>query len=218
MKQFLGNDTRAAGTQLFYNSLVKSRWNLAMYWSGELEGDHSLSNDEFIAVAENEAVLYPLGLLIKIVQTDDFGSLPYSFPLMFRIFVTYAVQEVWWVADVDRRHNVNESDRWHAGARFTKRTFQGVPINPPSPRLTSVSFVRKTRGTMKKESLKLIKRIEKEFYEYGRPTNNQLLAMGCNPLTGTIGMIELGVQTFVLNSKSNNPQSKALQRISGNCR
>ena len=95
------NDVRAAGHHIFYKSLIESRWNLDLHWFETDKKEHRLENKEFVTVSEIESVMYPVALLIKQVQTDMFGSLSYSFLLIFRTYHVYCVQKKWWIANVD---------------------------------------------------------------------------------------------------------------------
>ena len=86
----LPNSTRASGYHMLYESMLLSRWNLHIWWhhTDELDG---LSNENWILLAELEAVLFPLSVLSMQVQTDSFGSIACSFIFVFQTFVSYAV-------------------------------------------------------------------------------------------------------------------------------
>jgi hypothetical protein len=66
VKLSLPNDTRAAGVVLMYRSLIKSRFNLKQYYYNH-DVPKKLSDEDFVTIAELEAVLYPLALLIKLL-------------------------------------------------------------------------------------------------------------------------------------------------------
>lgn len=206
----LPNSTRAAGHHIFYNSMVTQKFNLDLYFWSEGKEDKGLSEGKAIVVAQLEATLYPVALLTKLVQTDKDCSLSYSFMLNFRVFVCYATQAEWWVARVDKSENSDAIGRWHGGAKFPARNYKGIPIRQDAPSLTTVSLIKIKKSELKPVPQKLIGRIEKEFYTYGaKPNKNQLIAMACNPLTATIGILELQVQSGVLKKLSVNDQTKA---------
>jgi hypothetical protein len=205
---FMPNDTRAAGVQMFYNAMILSRWNLACYWyEVEETGDVQLTNKEFVELAELEAVLYPLALLTKLLQTNRFGSGSYSFLYTYRCYQVYATQDVWYVADVCKQSNSDRKNWWHAGATFPARTYFGHPDKekemPNTQVCPMVQINPKKRAEMTLVARMLIARIEKEFRNYtAMANNNQLIAMACNPLTANVGMRELTVQSYKIQSYS----------------
>jgi hAT family C-terminal dimerisation region len=215
------NDTRAAGVHLFIHSLVRSRWNLDLYW--HLAPDAAtakLEEEDWQIAAELEAVLYPIKLLTKQLQSNRFGSNSYSFLYTMRTYRTYATQNQWYVADVCKLSdpNLDLNIRWHAGAQFPQRNYSGMPLswkdgtkwdaNQKREGLEKVWMVPKRRDQLHELTQKLIVRIEKEFRNYtAKPTKNQLMAMACNPLTATIGMQELSVQSELLKTKAVDPDS-----------
>jgi hypothetical protein len=122
IKIFVPNDTRAAGVVLMYQSLLRSRFNLKKFYA-DFPDATQVSDDMFVKIAELEAVLYPLSVLIKLIQTDKFGSLSYSFVLCFRTYVHYVINEKWYVADV----GAQRENHWSAAAQMPKRDWRGIP-------------------------------------------------------------------------------------------
>jgi hypothetical protein len=216
---FMPNDTRAAGVHMFFNSMITSRWNLDSYWYEDPAArKYELDNDEYATIAELEAVLYPIALLTKLLQSDKFGSNSVSFLYTCRCFETYACERTWYVADVDKTSNIKKTDWWHAGAKFPNRDYRGHPLEwsedqPRDSGLEKVYMVRKDRDELKEIPRKLIERITSEFLKYtADPTKNQLLAMACNPLTATIGMRELIARNFQIKQNAINPEIRQLAR------
>jgi len=125
VKLIVPNDTRAAGVVLMYQSLIQSRFNLMKFYSDH-PGSMVISNNAFVNIAELEAVLYALSVLIKLIQTDMFGSIAYSFVLCFRTYVHYAIQRFWYVADVCSV-SAERENHWHAGAKMPQRNWRGIP-------------------------------------------------------------------------------------------
>ena len=192
------NSTRAAGHHIFYSSLLGSCWNLDQWWHQTDEAG-VLTNKEFIVLADLESVLYPVSLLSKQVQTNNFGSIAYSFLYVFRTFVAYGVSKHWWVANCDKSSLVDAEHRWHASAKFPKRSYKGVPIGELTPSLETITYRRKKRDQLEWMADRLLQRLIKEFVQYcAQPDTNQLLAMGCNPLTATLGFSELEAQATFL--------------------
>jgi hypothetical protein len=93
VKLHLPNGTRVTGTHLMYMGAVISRWNLFHYWNQKDMRANTLGNDDFILVAELEAVLWTCAQLSKLVQTNMFGSNSYSFFHVLAFYVTYAMQK-----------------------------------------------------------------------------------------------------------------------------
>ena len=61
---------------------------------------------------------------------------------------------------------------------------------------------------------KLLERLEVNFHHYGAtPNYNQLLAMACNPLTASLGMIELKVHANFITKNSANASSKHIAKM-----
>ena len=97
------------------------------------------------------------------------------------------------------RENTLGHHQWHAGAKYPHRTFEGTPVDPAEAALDVVSMVKKAKSSMNYISRNLISRIEKEFHTYGAiPKEEQLIAMACNPLTATLGMVMLGTLSGLL--------------------
>ena len=157
--------------------------------------DVRLENKEYVVVSELESVLYPLSLLIQVLQTDRYGCLAYSYLYIFRTFVLYAIANSWWVVNVDREVVVDKEKHWHGSAKFPQRTYHGVPVGQGEPSLEAITLVKRMTRDPKKVPAKLIECIEKGFRTYwAKAKENKLLASACDLLRATIGLAELGVQ------------------------
>jgi hypothetical protein len=191
IKIIVPNDTRAAGVVLMYQSLLRSRFNLKKFY-GDYPDATQVSDDMFGKIAELEAVLYPLSVLIKLIQTDKFGSLSYSFVLCFRTYVNYVINDTWYVADV----GALRENHWSAAAKMPKRDWRGIPddltCTDARTGYEKMKMVEKSTAELGSIPRKLIPRIEKEYRSYCcKPTEDQLLSLACNPLSVQLGMQEL---------------------------
>jgi hypothetical protein len=198
----LPNSTRAAGTALLYQSIVRQKWVFYDYWHASIDPSrHELTEDEFKMIAELEAVLFPLCRLVKQVQTDLFGSMSYTFLFVFPCYVNYLLRNNWYVANVHKGSNQDNNKWWHGGAQFHDRNEIGRPIiTDKATGKTKIDMIRVKTSELHPIPQRLIKRIEKEFKEYGAvPTHDQLLAMACNPLTVHIGfkLLKLTQNTLI---------------------
>ena len=105
---YIPNATRVAGVHNVYQSLIKSRWNLNCFFN--MEGAPAyvkrLSNNQFMEVAQMEAVTSYAAALSKVVQSDNVGSLSYTILRCYRVHVVYATKKVWDVAYVDEHKNL----------------------------------------------------------------------------------------------------------------
>jgi hypothetical protein len=102
----LPNSTRAAGVVLNYESMLRSRWNLDLYWF-EKPRAVQLSDDQYWEISKVYSIVYPLMRLIKQVQSDEFGAISYTFYFMFRSFVRYLCNRKWWCMETRK---VEQSD------------------------------------------------------------------------------------------------------------
>jgi hypothetical protein len=140
-KPLLPNSTRAAGTYLHYSSMVESRWNLNVYYRDEgsnVPEEQQLSNESFIMIAQFACILYPISVVLKVVQTDKAGSLAYTYLHIYRCFVGYVFNNKWWVANVDNRNNPDTITRWNASAAWPQRDYLGTPVELSSRKDTEV--------------------------------------------------------------------------------
>ena len=200
------NKTRASGVRLHYEGMVRARWNLDLYWfKKSITG--GLSNEQFLIVAQLWSVLYPIGILAFEIQTDDVGALSYSFLYYFRCFVLYATKKRWWVPDVCKSHNTDDESHWNGNATFPELSYNGDPVGVGAGASILNGTMQKIQMlATKTEDLhavptQLAVRLCKELKSYGgSPTRDQLLAMGCNPFTATLGMQELSIHGMVLQS------------------
>jgi hypothetical protein len=202
VKLIVPNDTRAAGVVLMYQSLLRSRFNLKKFYDDYPESV-KCTDEMYEKIAEIEAILYPLSVLIKLVQTNKFGSLSYSFVLCFRTYVFYAINEFWYFADV----NAVRESRWTAAAKLPKRNWRGVPDDmtclDEETGPTKMKMKMKPTSELGIISRKLITRVELEFRKYScSPTGDQLLAIACNPLSIQLGLQELFLMKTLLERSS----------------
>jgi hypothetical protein len=190
----LPNATRAAGTALMYRSIIRQRWVFREYWHATRDpGRKKLTDSGFKVIAQLESVLYPVSNLVKQVQTDSFGSMSYTFLHVFPCLVDYLLTNFWYVASVDLVDHQDNSTWWHGGARFPERSEWGMPLaseKDPAKYVGKnvVHFTKVTTNELEEVPKRLIERIQREFKKYGGiPTEDQLLAMACNPLSATTG-------------------------------
>jgi hAT family C-terminal dimerisation region len=202
------NKTRAAGTQLHYGDMIRSRWNLNLFWFSNKKAKN-VPDDVFNQMAQFESILHPITTLIYAVQSDRPGSLAYTFIHVFRTYVLYVYSDSWWVADVDPTHNEEEAGQWGADAQFPPRNYKGEPLER---KLIDgslfqggdqyISMVKHTRAQLTNDSRMLISRLISELSKYGaNPTKDRLLALACNPFTATIGMLLIHASKSVLKNK-----------------
>jgi hypothetical protein len=137
-----------------------------------------------------------MSLLVKKVQSDQFGALSYSIMRIFPVYVVYLLQTVWKVANVSREGQEDDDDGWWDGtAKFPKRDHRGKPLADPTTLIHRhdkkkkvVLFEKIKKVDLDPMAQKLIERIGVEFKEYcGTPTERQLVAMACNPLSVSVG-------------------------------
>jgi hypothetical protein len=121
-KLIIPNDTRSAGVALMYQSLIKNRYNLLLYYQ-EYKEFPQIQTSEFRTYSEIESILYPMTVLIRQVQTNKFGANSYSFILRFRTFLVYAFQKKWFCADTSFISNNQPINQWMASAKFPKQTY-----------------------------------------------------------------------------------------------
>ena len=200
--------TRAAGILINWESLLRVKWNLVLYWHSNVKAK-DLTDDEFYLIAQLTSVLYPIGVLVKVVQTDRPGAISYTLFFILRTWVVYLTQKKWFVAETRRTEHPEEYSRWDGSYNFPPRTFKGVPIADSSSGTSSGKNRKRKkyipmspvwRDTLHPTAKKLIDRLIKEMMQYGvKPTNDRLLAMACNPLMATHGMEELDLLFAYIN-------------------
>jgi hypothetical protein len=189
-----------------YKSLIKSY--------GDYPNSVQINNCDFIIIAELEAILYALALLIKLIQTNKCGCNSYSFVLCFRTFVYYVIHTVWHVVEVNTS-NVDPENHWHGGAIWPLRDWRGIPLDPfcltKNTGLKTVKLVKRKTTMLSTIAQQLTRRIEVEFQKYNCvPTSNQLLALACNPLSVQLGLQELEVSSKLLNNSGASAATKSL--------
>jgi hypothetical protein len=92
------NSTRAAGILIQWESLIREKFNLVLYWLSNVKAT-DLTEEEFYIIAQMSSVLYPIGLLVKLVQTDRPGAIAYTYFFAYRTWVAYLTQKKWFVAE-----------------------------------------------------------------------------------------------------------------------
>ena len=214
------NKTRASGIRIHYESMIRSRWNLDLFWYKKGMEAQGLDNAKFVILAQLWSVLYPIGGLAFEIQTDDVGALSYSFLYYFRCLVLYATKKRWWVPDVCKSHHPDDETQWDGNAKFPELGHNGDPISIPANAKTLAGTVRQIQmvaldsNDLHSVPALLVTRLCKELRSYGgEPTRDQLLAMACNPFTATTGMKELQIQGMVLQQEvSVDEETKALAK------
>ena len=78
------NSTRAAGILINWESLIREKWNLGIYWDSNVKA-FCLNDDDFYLLAQMCSLLYPIGALVKIVQTDRPGAISYTLFLPYEL-------------------------------------------------------------------------------------------------------------------------------------
>ena len=170
------------------------------YFTGYRIPGVSLSDASMSLCAQFASILYPVGRLVFDVQTDRKGAISYTFLLMFRCFAAYYNKQHWWVADVEKTSNPNESTQWDGNAKFPQRDYMGDPVasgDGPIVRGNDrvIQMVRHPIMNLHEHSVHLVRRIRRELGHYvGKPTRDRLLAMACNPFSATLLMVELASQ------------------------
>jgi hypothetical protein len=191
--------------------MTKFRWAFNKCWYEQPDAP-SLEENEIVDLAEIEAVLFPIALVMKWVQTDDFAANSYSFLFIWHCFVSYAVEHNWHVADVDKKRNTTSANHWFANAKYPQRDYSGNPIGIAKMGFNNVKMIKKGVKDLKPRAQKLIGRLEVEFMKYGaKPHINQLMAMVCNPLTADLSFEELECQSKLLKSKTKTKNKEALK-------
>lgn len=207
------NSTRAAGINIFYESIIRQRFNLHVYWFKMKDSmkdkngkplNVTLTDDEFWQLAQFAGILYPIGLLIKLVQTDTPGAIAYTHFFVFRTFYTYLCTESFYVPETKiAEHEAEGQTKWNGDARFPKRDFLGIPQEPYTMG-SMIQLVEVKKDDLTDISKKMVKRLVKELKQYGaEPNDNRLLAMACNPFTAVHCMLELQVLSQVMGEFAN---------------
>ena len=123
----LPNATRAAGILIHWESLLRERWNLVLYWLSDFKAKE-LNDDEFWLIAQLSSVLFPICTLVKTVQSDKPGAIAYTFFFTLRTWMVYLTSKKWYVAETRRSEHPEEFSRWDGNHNFPPRTFKGIPF------------------------------------------------------------------------------------------
>jgi hypothetical protein len=118
--------TRAAGILINWESLLREKWNLGLYWLKDVSAK-DLTDAEFYLISQLSSVLFPIGLLVKTVQSDRPGDISYTLFFTLRTWIVYMTNKKWWVAETRRSKHPMEKTRWDGSFNFPPRTYKGVP-------------------------------------------------------------------------------------------
>ncbi len=216
------NATRVAGVHQMYQGLIKSRWNLNCLCKSTNPPSWvpQMTNEQFIEVAQMEALVsYDAGLS-AVVQSDTWGSLAHCGIRCLRVHVIYHTKSVWDVAHVDKYNNL--SNQWHASCKFPRR--------PLSPRtrveqavtldMEEVQLIKVKTSDLQPTPQALIKRMMVESTKYCHAVvEPQVIALACHPLAATLGIQELKDLNKFLSAKTTpgiplpNWKSKAVEAL-----
>ena len=93
------------------------------------------------------------------------------------------------MAETRRAENVDINTKWSGNAKYPKQTYTGEPIAKVKNQVLLTRVPTTSLGSIGKT---LIERLVGELLFYGAiPTDDMMLAMGCNPFMVTVGMKEL---------------------------
>jgi hAT family C-terminal dimerisation region len=183
------NSTRAAGIILHFEGMIKERWNHLLYTQSESDPQaKELSNEEWFAIAQVLAVLYPIGRLIFNVQTDTPGNIAYTFYLIYRTFFTYCMVEEWDVAETRKEVLTEPKDRWNGNAKWPTRDKDGRQLGDSKDPFTEITLTTVHSDSLLPVARDLIPRLAGELKRYGvkAGSRDRLLASACNPFTAAI--------------------------------
>ena len=90
--------------------------------------------------------------------------------------------------DVSMSRHPNASTQWDGNARFPPRDFMGTPIRKGrgdfelKATKQKIGMMRIPKANLNSIATKTVERVVRELKQYaGKPTEDQLLAMACNP-------------------------------------
>jgi hypothetical protein len=135
-----------------------------------------------MAIADMSAVLHAISSLIYSVQTDHAGAQAYTYLYLFRTFVLYVYQQVWWVANVDVKSNVDDVNHWNGNTKFPDHDYIGVLLGVAADCLkfqggdSLITMIPKKLEDMDLVSTELQVRLRDNLVCYGaKPTTDRLL-------------------------------------------
>jgi hAT family C-terminal dimerisation region len=197
--------TRAAGILILFESLIRERFNLDIYWhSNVLAKD--LTDSDYYAISQLASILFPIGVLVKNVQSDKPGAISYTYFFILRIWVEYITRKKWFVAETRRTEHPDDWTRWDGSYTFPPRSYKGIPIENITERKKLqkkkyIQMVPVLRDDLLPIAQKLLDRLIREMTNYGvKPTDDRLLAIACNPLMATLGMEEFDLLNTFINT------------------
>ena len=196
VKLELPNSTRAAGILIHYESMIQARFNLNAHWHRTTKAT-KLDDDECYLISQFAAVIHPMGVLIRLVQTDKPCFISCTFIHVFRTHMICLTTESWWVAETRTEEHETETTKWTGNARFPDRDPRGKPLLSSQRGINEGAFdliahVKVDSHELDDLTTKLIHRLADNLLTCGaKPDKIRLLAMACNPFTATTGMLEL---------------------------
>jgi hypothetical protein len=136
------NSTRAAGILIQWESLIREKFNLVVYWISNVKAK-DLTEEEFYIITQMSSALYPIGLLVKLVQTDRPGAIACTLFFTFRTWVAYLSQKKWFVPETRQTEHPEESSKWDGSYHFPHRTYTSVCIKDgPSGKKKKNKFIQ----------------------------------------------------------------------------
>lgn len=195
---YLPNKTCVGGTHRMYLCLLISRWNLRIYYN-ESASVPSISNQEFIEMAELEAIIWPVGYPNWFRQTSLVQS-PTCISTSSRLGPATLSRRIT-MLQVDELSDFAEQaqHRWDGSGKMATRHLWDAPTNDKKG-LDTVWLVKRKVDDLDPVAKKLISWFIKEFTNYClKMTKQKMLAMACNPLSATIVMLELELLVTALN-------------------
>jgi hAT family C-terminal dimerisation region len=197
--------TRAAGILILFESLIRERFNLAIYWHSNVVAK-DLTDSDYYAISQVASVLFPIGVLVKNVQSDKPGAISYTYFFILRTWVEYITRKKWFVAETRRKEHPDDCTRWDGSYTFPPRSYKGIPIENITEqkklkKKKYIQLVPVARDKLLPIAQTLLERLIKEMTNYGvKPTDDRLLAIACNPLMATLGMEEFDLLNTFINT------------------
>jgi hypothetical protein len=163
--------TRAAAILINWESLIKEKWNLTLHWLSNVKAK-DLTDDEFYLIAQLSSVLFPIGLLVRIVQSDIPGAISYTMFFTLRTWVVYLTSKKWYVW---QRQDGQESTQKSIQGGMEVTTSHHAHHTKVCPSLslalerrsTCIPMVPVLRANLHPTAKKLLDRLIQEMTNYG---------------------------------------------------
>jgi hypothetical protein len=176
-KLVMPNSTRVAGIVLQLKSLLMERWNLYKFYH-LVQDLKEINDDQFWLCSQVYAVLHPLMLISQQVQTDRIGASSYTYYLIMRLLCMYYIKDHYWVVETRRSSNPDKETRWGGiNLVWPKTNYSFTPCDYGYKKeikngeikgtLCSLGMAMIPRDHLHPVAKPLIKRIKKEFVNYG---------------------------------------------------